>query len=256
MKLIILFLISIITVNANAFFLLSQNPPRYEDDEIPIRVIDNDCTNVSMTSEEIGEFAQEALDDYWNTVSSTRVSFRVAGTVTMDPALDINTISATQDGGTIVVGCSTNTTDFTSTSTLAKGGIASNISGPKGLVMINDTAGTLFETLSRQEQKSTFAHEFGHAIGIGHSNVKYSLMYYAVTSDVSQEKLSEDDADAISFLYPNPDELGGLAGSCGTIQDIDDSGNFPGNMLFALTLGMLLTLFVKVLVAKSVKLAV
>lgn len=44
-------------------------------------------------------------------------------------------------------------------------------------------------------------HEFGHSLGIHHSDVRNAVMYPYYTGYVPNMKLQKDDIDAIQFLY-------------------------------------------------------
>ncbi|KAL9974124.1 hypothetical protein ACROYT_G011125 [Oculina patagonica] len=48
-------------------------------------------------------------------------------------------------------------------------------------------------------------HEFGHALGIAHSEVQNAVMYPYYTGYVPNFSLQQDDIDAIQFLYGQPD---------------------------------------------------
>ncbi len=71
------------------------------------------------------------------------------------------------------------------------------------------------------------AHEIGHVLGIGHTSDKSALMYYDATAKQNLA-LSQDDRDAVSFLYPR-DEISNLdlIGGCGAIQSLA-RGSGPG----------------------------
>ncbi len=103
---------------------------------------------------------------------------------------------------------------------------------------LNDAAGTSLATASNSVILATFAHELGHALGLGHSSVEYSLMYYSVGGK-DQDFLSEDDMKGISWLYPLDKKLAGFAGSCASISDGTDSGQFSRIflLLFSLVIG-------------------
>lgn len=227
--------------NASAFTLLFRNPPRYSD-EIVIRPGDSDCPNAGLTAAQLKDFIQRSVDDYWNSVPTARVKFRVGDSVTIPASSTTTQMRALGANGEIVVGCSDDATTFPNGSTLAKGGMSA--SSASGVVAINDTAATQFDEVDELARVSTFAHELGHAIGIGHSRVEYSLMYYSVVAGVVNEYLTEDDADAITYLYPNEKELGGLGGACGSV-DFDGKNGGPGAFLLTLAFGFLLTVVVQ-----------
>jgi hypothetical protein len=72
------------------------------------------------------------------------------------------------------------------------------------------------------------AHEIGHVLGIGHTSDKSALMYYDATAKKNLA-LSQDDRDAVSFLYPR-NEISNLdlIGGCGAIHSLAN-GSGPGS---------------------------
>jgi len=86
------------------------------------------------------------------------------------------------------------------------------------------------------------AHEIGHVLGIGHTNDKTALMYYDATAKKNLS-LSQDDRNAVSFLYPR-DELKNLdlIGGCGAIRS-SSGGSGPSSFLGGNSLGLLSLLF-------------
>lgn len=69
-------------------------------------------------------------------------------------------------------------------------------------------------------------------------------MYYSVTAGVVNEHLTEDDADAFTYLYPKEKKAAGLLGACGSI-DLDGGNGGPGNFLLTLAIGFLLITLVR-----------
>ncbi len=57
------------------------------------------------------------------------------------------------------------------------------------------------ENLSSDQLEVTLAHELGHVLGLGHSSNAQSLMYYSINSK-TDSILTQDDMDAVAFLYP------------------------------------------------------
>ena len=243
MKKIIIFLTFICSFELLAFTLLQRNPPRYPD-RIVIRPGDSGCANAGLSAPQLREFIQRAIDDYWNSVPTARAHFVIGDALTIGASATTDEMVALASVGEIVVGCSDNTTTFTDGRTLALGGMSTTQA--RGVVAINNTADTRFNDVDELARVSTFAHELGHAIGIGHSPIDYSLMYYSVTAGVVNEHLTEDDADAFTYLYPKDKKAGGLLGACGTISfDNDDDNNGPLQFVLTLIMGFLCINFVR-----------
>lgn len=243
MRLILILCFLLLSHDAWSFYLMMKEPPRYTGGAVKVSVIADGCVNIDLTSEDLREFAQESLDQYWNTVSSASIKFDVSETIELEDNLTVQEIADLVPPNEIVVACSTNTDEFSDT-TLAKGGMQTNAAGKvQGLVVLNNTVGSVFNSLSRTQTKATFAHEFGHTMGIGHSNVSYALMYYAVDEDIKQLRLSEDDADALTYLYPNEKKMLGLLGSCATVNDIGSGPRGGGPLSFVIGLMVVIMIF-------------
>ncbi len=234
-------LLFILSASANAFTLLMPSPPRFADDII-IRASDADCANAGLSAADLRDLIQRAIDDYWNSVPTSRAKFNLGASVTVPPGSDLDDMVALASDGEIIVGCSDDATTFPNASTLAKGGLSG--ASPRGVVAINDIVGTRFADSDELTKVSTFAHELGHAIGIGHSRIQHALMYYAVVGGVVNEHLTEDDADAITYLYPKDKELLGLGGACGTVDLGGNNGNGPGPFILTLLCTFLITVVV------------
>jgi Zn-dependent protease with chaperone function len=113
--------------------------------------------------------------------------------------------------------------------------VPNNISGTKikgSLIILNDTASTVIDQKSRDELVAIMAHEIGHAIGLGHSPVVDSLMYYSVIP--KRRSLGVDDIDGITYLYPKQQPV-----SCGQI--IDSKNNLNG-FIVPMLLGLVIAL--------------
>lgn len=163
MKKMIFFLIFICSFELLAFTLMQRNPPRYPD-RIVIRPGDSDCANAGLTAPQLKEFIQRAIDDYWNSVPTARAHFVIGDSLTIAASATTDDMVAQARVGEIVVGCSDDATTFPSGSTLALGGMTTTQA--RGVVAINNTAGTRFDDVDELARVSTFAHELGHAIGI------------------------------------------------------------------------------------------
>ncbi|MEE2743872.1 MAG: matrixin family metalloprotease [Bdellovibrionota bacterium] len=204
-----------------SFVLLgTSSPPRYPSGHIIVKIVnDHTCANITATAEELSTLTREAVDDFWNSVHTSSLYLDVQG-YTSSNGRDIQDfISAANNN--IVVGCSTDT-EINNSSIIAVGGYKYESDILKGYVAINDNSGTPFNNLSRRDQVATLAHEIGHALGIGHSEKDFALMYYSTGAVYNY--LSQDDADAITYLYPYDGVLGGLGGNCSSIKDKNKKG--------------------------------
>lgn len=75
-------------------------------------------------------------------------------------------------------------------------------------------------------QAVIIAHELGHVLGLGHSQIAPALMYYDIGSKENLT-LAQDDWDGMAYLYPR-DELGNLGGIAGCGLTAALRGGAPG----------------------------
>jgi hypothetical protein len=184
----------------------------FDKEVIKINLALGKCDNLTYSDSELLLLIGEAADRFWNTAPHSRLilekgsqqnvsnDFKTeplctgSGTCTPNPLLNVST--------DILISCNQNSTNFPNTNILGKT-LPINITGTTingALFLINDTLGTEVNALSRTEMVALLAHEIGHAVGLGHSPVKDSLMYYQ--SIPFREFLGQDDIDGISYLYP------------------------------------------------------
>ena len=83
----------------------------------------------------------------------------------------------------------------------------------KGSLILLNGRHTSFHDLSDDEKINVIGHEIGHALGLGHSPVEDSLMYYKNIG--KRDRLGWDDLDGISYLYPSSQPLNL---NCGTVN--------------------------------------
>lgn len=101
-----------------------------------------------------------------------------------------------------------------------------------GYLLLNtmNGAGANISGLTDLELSLLIAHELGHVLGLGHSSEQKALMYYSITGK-QELRLSQDDIDGITFLYPRQ-EIGqnGLMG-CGSLAVLGHKpqGKGPGS---------------------------
>lgn len=243
MKKIILIALILLSSSSHAWTLGSSQGFKFTSSDVTFKIASNTCTYAGFTSSSIETLANDAINQYWAKVPTSALKLSSGGVQSgIDTSSDDLTTAALKGAANnIVVGCSSNATLFSDPTTLAVGGIACNSGVCQAAVLLNDTAATQLDTLDRQTIITTFAHELGHGLGLGHASSKTSLMYYSV-SGKTQKTLSQDDIDGISYLYPSEKKLGGIAGACGTI---DTSSKGPGNFLGSFVLGLALLILFK-----------
>jgi hypothetical protein len=196
--------------SAHAFTLNNSARLAFDKDEVLVNVAAGFCSQLGITDEELLAIVSESVERFWNQAPTSQLKLKKGSLVNV--ALDFKTANICTTGtnctpnptlavsSDILVSCNNNTTNFTSSAILAVT-IPNNISGKNivgSLVLINDQVTTQVDTKSRDEKISIIAHEIGHAIGLGHSPVTDSLMYYATMSQ--RTALGRDDIDGISYF--------------------------------------------------------
>ncbi len=222
------------------------NPDRlgFPLSNIVIKISSNNCVNAGFTTSSMETLVIDSVNQFWAKVPTSSLDLSTGGVqagvnVSSD---DLTAAVPKATLNTIIVGCSSNAATFgVGGGTLAVGNISCSAAGCRGGVLLNDTATTQLDTLARTEIITTFAHELGHALGLGHSSSESALMYYAAFAGKTQVTLTQDDIDGISYLYPEEKKIGGLGGACGTI-DLNSGGpkgpGGPANFLISLLFGL------------------
>lgn len=231
------------SLNSYAFTLSVSNGAFFKENQVKVNMADN-CQNLGLTSSGLLSLAVEASEQFWNKVPTSRLRLEQGSVVSVAAAFRTDSICNSDNpcvpnptlihAHEILIACNVNATNFSNTSVIALT-VPNSVSGQNitsSTLLINDNAGNQFQSKSRAEQISILAHEIGHAIGLGHSPVGDSLMYYLSISN--RYRLGWDDIDGITFLYPVEQPISG----CGTV-DLKAS---PPNQLGPLILGFLLAL--------------
>tara|TARA_B100000029_G_scaffold356530_1_gene349329 strand:- start:63 stop:848 length:786 start_codon:yes stop_codon:yes gene_type:complete len=235
MKKLIPFLIALISSPSWAWTLVYSGAEGFPTNEITINVAStNSCSNAGLTASSLLTQLETSIDKFWNQVSESALVLKIGELKSIDIDGDSLTAVANKaDNNTILVGCNDDISSFSGGWVGAVGGISCTSTYCKGAVIVNAHSNTNVDTYSENTLQSLLAHEIGHAIGLGHSSVEEALMYYSLSAK-THDFLHQDDMNGISWLYPNEDQLGGLGGSCATI-DVNGGGGPKGPFFMALT---------------------
>lgn len=219
-------------------FTLNNNmEASFDSRTVSVNVASASCDHIGLTHDDLLHLAQKAIDHFWNTVPTSSLRLIQGGVIQVDQQLfknqslclpssyntSVNSCVPNpaffhQTG--ILLVCNSNLFDFDQNSpTLAATlPLVDKQKISNAIILLNDTPSNIFANplkgLNENELISTLAHEIGHAIGIGHSQVKDSLMYFAIIP--KRNHLGWDDINAVTYLYPKKDSLFGL-GFCGSL---------------------------------------
>ncbi len=215
--------------NSYAFTLSNSAAAAFAGDRVTIDVASHNCSNIGMSNQQLLDAANEAAEQYWNDVPTSRLRLAKGGLRSVSSLFqtDVICVSGTDCTPTpalvvssgILISCNNNSGNFSSGGVLSVT-VPNSITGRiinGALILINDRSDNQFQNKSHAEQVSILAHEIGHAIGLGHSAVEDSLMYYRSIS--TRRALGQDDIDGVSYLYPTEQPIKG----CGSIALIDSS---------------------------------
>jgi hypothetical protein len=229
------------------------------------------CPTNGLTVNDLEGLIGPAVSNFWNKVPTSKLRLKPSGfsdaIFTMnegrlcsptDPACITAGTNAGNDGtpqdglipavNEIVIACNNNPLNFGGPNVLAVT-IPNKFSGKKitGAVILINEGSSSFGNLSRSDQIAVIAHEIGHAIGLGHSEVSSALMYYRTVDQ--RKRLGQDDIDGVSFLYPIKVDGCGFfdEGLIGGIHHLDQINKRPpGNPPFVqmgITLVVLIFMF-------------
>ncbi|OUR99574.1 hypothetical protein A9Q84_00710 [Halobacteriovorax marinus] len=234
MKKFFLFSLIFLTHSTMGFTLVSNPATKFSTTEITVNVSNDSCAGAGITNTVLLDLVEEAAEEYWSRVTTSSLVINKGSevAVSINGETSIGAAALLTTANTIIVGCSTNVTLFPSPAddnTLGVGGIASFSDGSvRGAFLVN--ANGNFINQGQAEKLATIAHELGHSLGLGHSSDPVALMYFSIGSKV-QERLTMDDKDGLTYLYPNEDAL---PASCGTIAIDNDKGGGGGFLMLSL----------------------
>ena len=240
-----MFITSILFLNSADAYTYLMSRYSFPSDKIVINVTNDNCSNAGINSSaELLALTYGAINRFWNRVPTSALELSQGVVTSISSTGDTSTAALAVKGSpnSILIGCNGDVAGFSDATAgiLAVGGITCNANGCFGGVIINSHANTSVDNQPRDVIETIIAHEVGHALGLGHSEKTYALMHYTISGKV-QKKLSQDDIDGISSLYPQDKKLAGLLGSCGTIDS--DIGPKSNHMLLIMMLAFLLTIF-------------
>jgi hypothetical protein len=229
--------------NAHGYTYISSRFS-FPSDKIVINVTNDDCSNAGITSSaQLLGIAYGAINRFWNRVPTSSLELSQGSVTSISSNGDTSTSALAVKGSpnSITVGCNDDVAGFSNASDgiLAVGGIICNGNGCFGGIIINAHANSTVDDQSSDVLETILAHEVGHSLGLGHSEKTYALMHYTISGKV-QKKLSQDDIDGISSLYPQDKQLAGLLGSCGIIEESGPPNS--NNILWAMLLAFMLTI--------------
>ena len=236
----------------------------FDKDEITVNVNDTDCAGADsgdsnyacnsdfITPQKLLDLTERAINRFWNRIPTTRLNlvrgslvskgntFRrgqlcnesyASGTCTPNTALKVSS--------DILISCNCHKNNFGDSNVGILGvTIPNNYDGVaiKGSLILINGRHDGFHNLTDNEKINVIGHEIGHALGLGHSPVEDSLMYYSNIG--KRDHLGWDDLDGISYLYPSSQPLNL---NCGTVSlkspndsDSSESNSGPNNTSFFL----------------------
>lgn len=229
------------SLSTYAFTLNNNVGAHFKHNSVSISVVSGTCTNIGMSESELLELAVEGGNRFWNRAPTSALVLHRGGVVSAHSDFKTGLLCSSENpcipnsnlitGHDIVIACNTNLTNFNNSIESIAASVPVKVEGDAirtAVILVNDDANNQFQYLSHNEKVSVLAHEMGHSLGLGHSPVRDSLMFYELIP--VRERLGGDDIDGISYLYPQkqPKALG-----CGSIEQVP-----PSNTMASMLLGI------------------
>lgn len=257
-----------LSTSLHAYTLNNNFTAVFKKNKVSVSVAeDSSCVNIAVTPEELRSYIGPAIQEFWNKVPTSRLRLQDGGfaprIVTADVTRDRlcsptdSTCISDANGKSqnlippvsgILITCNQLADNYGDNTVLAVA-VPNSFSGKKikgAVILINDDSDSRFATLSRSDRIGVIAHEIGHAIGLGHSEDKASLMYFRVQEQ--RTSLGQDDINGVTYLYPVKLDGCGLVDSlvAGAVvwkkDDHDDDDHGGGMPLWQLALGFFMIL--------------
>lgn len=248
-------LILLTSKSAYSFTLSTSNGAAFDIDggkEVVINVEDGGGScDLGLTPNELLDLSVDAANKFWNRAPTSGLKI-TRGTVVdvanfhsddlCSPDSPCSPTNTFKHSHQLLIGCNENTSNFPSNVILGLT-VPTQLNGKKiqsAAVLLNGRPGSAFLTMTYDNQRAVVAHEMGHALGLGHSPVTDSLMYYQ--SVPTRESLGEDDIDGITYLYPKTQVVDLNCGSLLWFKDGElprpPQGGLLALLLAVLTLGI------------------
>jgi hypothetical protein len=207
-------------INFAFSFTLVSDDAGFKNSNIKIYFTTTSCSGAGFSRSKLKSLTEEAVDEFWNKVSTSSLNLEISSTKDIDVSgiTNLGEILDQAPKNSILVTCSADIPEFgeANNGILGVGTMSCSGSTCRGTLAINSHSESSVSTLNHSDLVATMAHELGHSIGLGHSEYRHNLMYYSIGGK-TQKFLGQDDIDGITYLYPHDQQFMGLLGSCGTL---------------------------------------